>query len=65
MAGWAPIADIAENVRSGKLKAADLVEQALETIEEKSEYQAIIALTADRARERAKQIDAVPVGSYR
>jgi aspartyl-tRNA(Asn)/glutamyl-tRNA(Gln) amidotransferase subunit A len=59
---WAPIADIAEGVRTGKLKATELVEQALKTIAEKSEFQTIIATTADRARERAKQIDADPRG---
>jgi len=57
MAVWEPIADIARKVQAGELKAADLVEQALATIEEKSDYQAIIATTAERARERAKEID--------
>jgi aspartyl-tRNA(Asn)/glutamyl-tRNA(Gln) amidotransferase subunit A len=59
---WAPIADIADGVRSGQLKAVDLVEQALKTIEEKAEFQAIIAVTAERARARAKEIDADPKG---
>ncbi|MEJ0073550.1 MAG: Asp-tRNA(Asn)/Glu-tRNA(Gln) amidotransferase subunit GatA [Candidatus Saccharibacteria bacterium] len=58
MGAWEPIAEIAKKVRSGELKAADLVERSLEAIEEKQEYKAIIATTADRARERAKQIDA-------
>jgi aspartyl-tRNA(Asn)/glutamyl-tRNA(Gln) amidotransferase subunit A len=62
MAAWAPIAEIADGVRSGKLKATDLVEQALSAIEEKAEYQAIIVTTAERARERAKQTDAEPKG---
>lgn len=57
MAAWEPIAAIAEKVQAGELKAADLVERALKTIEEKSEYQAIIATTAERARMRAKEID--------
>jgi aspartyl-tRNA(Asn)/glutamyl-tRNA(Gln) amidotransferase subunit A len=57
MSTWPAIADIAAKVSGGELKAADLVEQALGIIEEKSEFQAIIATTADRARERAKQID--------
>jgi aspartyl-tRNA(Asn)/glutamyl-tRNA(Gln) amidotransferase subunit A len=58
MASWLPIAEIAAKVQAGELKATDLVEQALKTIEEKSDYQAIIATTAERARERAKAIDA-------
>jgi aspartyl-tRNA(Asn)/glutamyl-tRNA(Gln) amidotransferase subunit A len=62
MAAWAPIAEIADGVRSGKLKATDLVEQALSAIEEKAEYQAIIVTTTERARERAKQTDAEPKG---
>lgn len=57
MSQWLPIADIAAKVQAGKLKAADLVEQSLKTIEDKKEYEAIIALTADRARARAASID--------
>ncbi|HSX31672.1 MAG TPA: Asp-tRNA(Asn)/Glu-tRNA(Gln) amidotransferase subunit GatA [Candidatus Saccharimonadales bacterium] len=55
---WLPVADIAAKVNTGHLKAADLVEQALKTIEAKKEYQAIIATTEVRARERAASIDA-------
>jgi aspartyl-tRNA(Asn)/glutamyl-tRNA(Gln) amidotransferase subunit A len=58
MAAWLPIAEIASKVRAGELKAADLVEQALQTIEEKTEFQAIIATTAERARQRAQAVDA-------
>lgn len=58
MSQWLPIADIAAKVNTGHLKAADLVEQALKTIEDKKEYQAIIATTEIRARERAASIDA-------
>ncbi|HVI60655.1 MAG TPA: Asp-tRNA(Asn)/Glu-tRNA(Gln) amidotransferase subunit GatA [Candidatus Saccharimonadales bacterium] len=54
---WLPVSEIAAKVRSGELKAADLVEQALETIEAKKDYDAIIATTGQRARERAKKID--------
>ncbi len=54
---WAPIADIATEVQSGKLKAADLVEKSLRAIAEKESFKAIIATTADRARDRAKSID--------
>lgn len=58
MSQWQSIAEIAKNVQTGTLKAADLVEQALDVIEQKQEYGAIIATVADRARERAKEIDA-------
>lgn len=54
---WPSIAEIAARVRSGELKAVDLVEQSLKTIEENKEYNAIIAVTAARAQERAKAID--------
>ncbi len=55
---WPAILDIAKDVQAGKTKAADLVEQSLEAIETKKDFAAIIATTADRARERAKDIDA-------
>ncbi len=55
---WLPIAEIAAGVQAGKLKAADLVEQSLKTIADKKDYDAIIATTEERARERAKAIDA-------
>lgn len=55
---WLPIADIAANVQAGKQSAVELVERALARIEEKKEFNAIIAITADRARERAAAIDA-------
>ncbi len=58
MSQWLPIADIATKVQAGELSAADLVEQALKTIDDKKEYDAIIATTAERARERAASIDA-------
>jgi len=62
MSGWPAIADIATKVQSGELKAVDLVEQALKTIGEKKEYNAIIATTEARARERAKAIDTAKSG---
>jgi aspartyl-tRNA(Asn)/glutamyl-tRNA(Gln) amidotransferase subunit A len=57
MSQWLPIDEIATKVQSGQLKAKDLVEQALKTIDEKSEFSAIIAKTEERARERAQWID--------
>ncbi len=54
---WPAIAEIAKKVKSGGLKAAGLVEKSLKKIDEKKEYNAIIAKTAARAQKRAKQID--------
>jgi aspartyl-tRNA(Asn)/glutamyl-tRNA(Gln) amidotransferase subunit A len=58
MSQWLPIAELAAKVRAGELEAVALVEQALRTIQEKAEYNAIISVTAERARERAASIDA-------
>jgi len=58
MSQWLPIAELATKVQAGTLTATDLVEQALKTIEAKKEYNAIIATTAERARQRAASIDA-------
>lgn len=58
MSQWLPIAEIADKVRKGELKAVDLVEQALAVIADKKEFDAIIATTEERARERAASIDA-------
>jgi aspartyl-tRNA(Asn)/glutamyl-tRNA(Gln) amidotransferase subunit A len=57
MSQWLPIADIADKVQAGELKSADLVEQSLKAIADKEDYDAIIATTEGRARERAKTID--------
>lgn len=62
MSQWPAIAEIAKKVQSSELKAVDLVEKALKTIEEKKEFNAVIAVIEDRARERAKEIDANPKG---
>lgn len=67
MSQWLPIAEIAAKVQAGNLSAVELVEQALTTIDDKKEFAAIIATTAERARERAASIDAAvkngqPVG---
>jgi len=55
---WEPIADIASKVQAGELKAVDLVERALQAIADNESYQAIIATTTERARQRAHDIDA-------
>lgn len=57
MSQWSPVSEIAASVQAGKLKAVDLVEQSLKAIAATSEYNAIIATTAERARERAANID--------
>ena len=58
MSVWEPIADLAAKVNAGELKAVDLIEKSLTIIAEKASFQAIIATTEARARERAKEIDA-------
>jgi aspartyl-tRNA(Asn)/glutamyl-tRNA(Gln) amidotransferase subunit A len=58
MSQWPVITDIAASVQAGKVLAVDLVEQSLRAIVEKEEFGAVIATVADRARERAKEIDA-------
>lgn len=58
MSQWPAITDIAAGVQKGELLAVDLVERALAAIAAKAEYNAIIATTAERARERAAAIDA-------
>lgn len=57
MSGWDAISTIAAQVQSGTVNAAGLVEKALQAIEDKQEYQAIISTTHERARERAARID--------
>ncbi len=54
---WVPIKDLAESVVCGNVTALELVEKSLKLIEEHKEFNAIIATTEVRARERAKQID--------
>ncbi|MGH7157868.1 MAG: Asp-tRNA(Asn)/Glu-tRNA(Gln) amidotransferase subunit GatA [Candidatus Saccharimonadales bacterium] len=58
MSQWLPIKELAAKVQAGELKAVDLVEKALKTIEDKKEYNAIIVVIDERARQRAKSIDA-------
>jgi aspartyl-tRNA(Asn)/glutamyl-tRNA(Gln) amidotransferase subunit A len=58
MSIWPKIADIAEKVQKGELKAVDLVKQSLKAIEDNEEYNAIISTVEERALERAAEIDA-------
>ncbi len=55
---WPSVADIANKVRSGDLRATDLVAKALKTIESKREYNAVLQTVEKRAQERAEQVDA-------
>lgn len=57
MSQWLPIKELAAKVQAGELKAVDLVEKALKTIEDKKDYNAVLWTSADWARERARQID--------
>ncbi len=57
MTQWLPIAEIAAKVNAGELTATAMVEQALGAIADGADYQAIIATTETRARERAAIID--------
>jgi aspartyl-tRNA(Asn)/glutamyl-tRNA(Gln) amidotransferase subunit A len=57
MGAWKAIAEIARDVNDGSVRATDLVEQALASIVDKSDFNAVIATLADAARARAKVID--------
>jgi aspartyl-tRNA(Asn)/glutamyl-tRNA(Gln) amidotransferase subunit A len=58
MSQWESIADIAAKVNGSTLKAETLVEMALATIEEHSEFNAVVATIRGRAKQRAAFIDA-------
>ncbi|GAC1386605.1 MAG: Asp-tRNA(Asn)/Glu-tRNA(Gln) amidotransferase subunit GatA [Candidatus Saccharimonadales bacterium] len=58
MSQWPAIADIASQVQSGSITATELVERSLQSIENNKSYDAVIASVPERARERAKMIDA-------
>lgn len=57
MSQWLPIEELTRKVQSGELSALELVEQSLKTINDKSDYDAIISTIENRARERAKAVD--------
>ncbi len=57
MSQWPSIAQIAEDVVSGKQKAIQNVDKSLVLIAEHEEFKSIIADTAERARQRAAEID--------
>ncbi|MCB9821823.1 Asp-tRNA(Asn)/Glu-tRNA(Gln) amidotransferase subunit GatA [Candidatus Nomurabacteria bacterium] len=55
---WAPILELAEDVRSGKVSALEQVKKSLRLIDEHSEFNAVISKIEKRAIERAKEVDA-------
>lgn len=57
MPAWPSIVEIAQKVNSGQLKARDLVAQSLATIDQKSEFNAVIAKIEQPALSRADEID--------
>ena len=54
---WPSLLQIADDVKQQKMTAQEQVEKALSIIDEHAEFQAVIAKTEKRARERAQQID--------
>src|SRR5271165_2971656 len=58
MSVWPKIATIADDVNSGKTSPLDLVNRALELIDQKKEYNAIISTLTERAKKRAEEIEA-------
>jgi aspartyl-tRNA(Asn)/glutamyl-tRNA(Gln) amidotransferase subunit A len=54
---WPAIRDLADQVNSGSQSALALVHQALQLIEQQTQYQAIIAPLSERALQRAREID--------
>lgn len=57
MADWPAISEISSRVQTGELKAVDLVQQALDEIEQRQEYETVISVVKDRALARAQDID--------
>ena len=54
---WPLITDIAQQVNAGETSAADFVQQSLDAIKQHEEYDSIIAVLADQAKQRAAEID--------
>lgn len=57
MVQWLPVSQLADEVRRGKRTARENVERSLRIIEDKADYRAIIAVTRERALQRAAEID--------
>jgi aspartyl-tRNA(Asn)/glutamyl-tRNA(Gln) amidotransferase subunit A len=62
VSGWPAINQIADDVKAGRLKAADLVRQSLQAITDNKEYDAVISTLEDRAMARADEVDKDPKG---
>lgn len=58
MNDWPAITDLAAQVQNGKVSATDLVTRSLKAIEEKQEFNAVLATISERATKRASEIDA-------
>lgn len=56
MSQWPKLADIAVGVQKGQLSAVDMVQQALDTIKARSDYDALICVVKD-ALKQAQQVD--------
>lgn len=54
---WKPIAELADDVKTGRVTASELVEKSLELIRDNKQAQAIIADLSEAAKARAKLID--------
>ncbi len=55
---WEPISELARKVNARELSAEELVQKALQLIDEfDDEYKVVISKTVERAMQRAKQID--------
>jgi aspartyl-tRNA(Asn)/glutamyl-tRNA(Gln) amidotransferase subunit A len=54
---WLPIAELAQKVQAGQLKAADLVEQSLAAIAENGSFHSVLWTLEERARQRAAKVD--------
>lgn len=59
---WAPLRQIAEDVKSGKVSAADNVKAALAALAENKDYDTVISTLEERALARAAEIDKEPKG---
>lgn len=57
MQSWPSISEIVTQVQSGAQTAVGLVDRALRSIDEKKDYDAVISTIAERARQRAADID--------
>jgi aspartyl-tRNA(Asn)/glutamyl-tRNA(Gln) amidotransferase subunit A len=57
MSQWPSIKDIAQQVNSQKRTALEFVQLALDSLQEHTDYNAVVAVLGDEARQKAKHID--------